>query len=316
MDEQGVKLRQTILITGASGFTGQHACTFFSSIGMNVAALVHSKPENPQPGGISYYVCDLLDRAGVEDTVRSIKPDYVLHLGGKNSVPESWETPLLYVESNVMTTLYLLNALRQFPFCRILVAGSRLNSPLLPPYRQNHPYSLSKSLQSAGALSWASLFGQSVMVAEPSNLIGPGPSTGFCSLLGRHIACLEAGEERAAFTLSSRTERRDFLDVRDAVRAYAALLAKGQAGTIYRIDSGEERTLYDTASSMIKLASCLVPLVCSRQDDPDEEPSLQAPALYAAPGRLLAQDWRPEIPLEQSLADIMHYFRTKRGETA
>ncbi|MNC18533.1 GDP-6-deoxy-D-mannose reductase [compost metagenome] len=210
-----------------------------------------------------------------------------------------------------MITLYLLNALRPFPFCRILVAGSRLNSPLVPPYQQNHPYSLSKSLQSAGALSWALLFGQSVMIAEPSNLIGPGPSTGFCSLLGRHIAGLESGEERTAFSLSSRTERRDFLDVRDAVRAYAALLAKGQPGTTYQIDSGIERTLLETASSMVKLASCPVPLVTGRQDDPEGKPSSQISAQPASSGRLPAHDWRPEIPIEQSFADILHYYRTE-----
>lgn len=315
MDERGLTPRQTVLITGASGFTGQHACNYFSSIGMNVVGMVHKKPVNTGTIGIRYHICDLLDRNEVEETIRGIKPDYVLHLGGKNSVPEAWEKPLLYLESNVMATLILLNALRPFPSCRILVAGSRLSVSLLPPYRPTHPYSLSKSLQSAGALSWASLFGQSVMIVEPSNLIGPGPSSGFCSLLGRHICGLERGEVRMPFTLSSRTDRRDFLDVRDAVKAYAALLFGGQPGSTYQIDSGVERTLFETASLMIKLASCPVPLDWSQQDDLTEKLSSRTFERPSAPERLPVRDWLPEIPIEQSFEDIMHYFRAEGGES-
>ncbi|MNE64610.1 hypothetical protein D3C80_1600300 [compost metagenome] len=100
------------------------------------------------------------------------------------------------------------------------------------------------------------------------------------------------------------------------MRAYAVLLAKGQPGTTYQIDSGIERTLLETASSMVKLASCPVPLVCSRQDGPEGKPSPQTSGLPAAFDRLPARDWRPEIPIEQSFADILHYYRTEGGETA
>jgi len=278
---------------------------------MDVVGIVHQKLTNTPSDGIRYYSCDLLDRVNLEETIRDIKPDYVLHLGGKNSVPEAWEKPLLYLESNVMATLFLLNALRPFPSCRILVAGSRLSFPLLPPYHPAHPYSLSKSLQSAGALCWASLFGQSVIIAEPSNLMGPGPSSGFCSLLGRHISGLERGEVRMPFTLSSPKDRRDFLDVRDAVRAYASLLFKGQQGSTYQISSGIDRTLFEAASLMIKLASCSVPLTWGQLDDSLKNNASQALEQPSAPEHLPITDWQPEIPIEQSFADILYYFRTE-----
>lgn len=313
MDEWGLKPQQTIVITGASGFTGQHACAYFSSIGMNVVALVRKKTTKKQSEGVRYYACDLLDSTELEETLRSIVPDYVLHLGGKNSVPEAWKKPLLYMESNIMATLNLLNALRHSPSCRILVVGSRLNFTLQPPYRPGHPYSLSKSLQSAGALSWAALFGQSVIIAEPSNLIGPGPSTGFCSLLGRHIARLERGEELTPFILSSRTERRDFLDARDAVRAYAVLLSMGQSGATYQIDSGTERTLYEVALSMIQLASCSVPISWSEQGNSEGMPSSQTLRKSVTPEQFPVHNWRPEIPIQQSFVDIMDYFRLEGG---
>lgn len=315
MDEGSLKRQETIVITGAAGFTGQHACDYFTSIGMNVAALVRTKVTNTQlqSKGIRYYICDLLNSAELEETIRSIKPDHVLHLGGKNAVPEAWQKPLLYMESNIMATFNLLNALRHFPSCRILVIGSRLKFTLQPPYRPQHPYSLSKSLQSVSALSWASLFEQSVMIAEPCNLIGPGPSTGFCSLLGKYIVRLERGEKLPLFILSSRTERRDFLDVRDAVRAYAVLLFNGQPGAIYQVDTGIERTLYEVALSMAKLASCAVPISWNENEASEKERAAQTHRKPATPAHLLTSSWRPEIPIEQSYVDIMDYFRLKGG---
>lgn len=102
-------------------------------------------------------------------------------------------------------------------------------------------------------------------MAEPSNLIGPGPSTGFCSLLAGHIVRSEtaaaAGEAApAAFRLSSRQAKRDFLDVRDAVRAYGCILDSGETGRIYRIDSGTERGLGEIAEKLLAHAAVPVPI--------------------------------------------------------
>lgn len=302
---------RTILITGAAGFTGAHACRYFAELGMKVAGLVHGRPPADGIEAVRYYSCDLLDPAKLSAVVRQVAPDFVLHLGGKNSVPESWDRPLLYMETNVIPLFYLLDALRSFHHCRVLVAGSRLSVSLTPPYQSPHPYSLSKSLQKVIALSWESLMGQNILVAEPSNLVGPGPSTGICSLLGRRLVQAELGQNVEPFFLSSRWARRDFLDVRDAVRAYGLLLAFGRSGEEYPVCSGEERTLLEIAETLEKLAGRSIEL---RWGGGDPLPAGESPEPQVEPTFLAGLGWKRRFTFSTSLSDCIRYFRGTKGE--
>jgi GDP-4-dehydro-6-deoxy-D-mannose reductase len=324
--------RPVIVITGAAGYTGMHACRHFAKLGWEVAALTRTAAsahelsfgandgENPGPDSgpsfcITPYVCDLFDKERLHEVIREIAPDYVLHLGGKNSVLESWQSPLLYMESNVLSTLYLLNALRSFPAARIVVVGSRLKTALKAPYHPSHPYSLSKSLQEAVALSWGALFGQSVMLAESCNLIGPGPSTGFCALLAGHIVRTERKDRELAsepaptpFRVSSRHAQRDFLDVRDAVRAYSVLLEQGVPGRVYPVCSGRMVELGDIVEHMVALAETPVAI---QWGDAVEAASTDA---YRAK-ELEEMGWKPIIRLGQSLEDMIRYRRAGKEGT-
>lgn len=313
--------RRRLLVTGAGGFTGRHAVRHFAEAGYHVTAVVRSEPPpGGFPSGVETAVCDLSSRTETKALIDAGAPDAVLHLAGRNSVPESWRDPLLYMESNIMSVLYILDALRGRPSVRVLVAGSRLKfRPELgetPP----HPYSLSKTLETQMSLAWGSLFGQQVLLAEPCNLIGPGPSTGFCSLLARHIAACEKGETRPPFRLSSREAKRDFLDVRDAVRAYGDILERGEALTVYRIDSGRERPLGDIADRLLARAAAAVPMEWGEGDGRDAAPHASAPSVpHASPPSVPPAEvrpayreadvtelgWTPAIAFEVSLNDIL-----------
>lgn len=312
-----------LLITGAAGFTGRHAVAYFHAAGAEVTAVVRRQAAASAgfPEGVRQQVCDLSDRKAVAAMIAETAPDEVLHLAGKNSVPESWRDPLLYMETNVMATVYLLEALRARPAGRILVAGSRLKYRPGTAAGPPHPYSLSKTLEELVSLAWGILFKQPVLMAEPCNLIGPGPSTGFCSLLAQHIVQSEeasaGGNPRPqAFRLSSRHVLRDFLDVRDAVRAYDSILRYGKEGTVYRIDSGTQRSLGEIAEKLLVKAKATV--FMDWGPDNAEEPLVKpagSPDLDTASGaeqNAAALGWKPEISLEDSLRDIVDYYRSSR----
>ncbi|WP_150269678.1 NAD-dependent epimerase/dehydratase family protein [Paenibacillus tepidiphilus] len=309
-----------VLITGAAGFTGRHAVRYFHAAGAEVTAVVRRLPEDPDifAPEVAKYVCDLSDQGAVHAMIEAVRPEEVLHLAGRNSVPESWRDPLLYMETNVMATLYLLEALRSQPAGRILVAGSRLKYRPGAEEGPPHPYSLSKTLEELVSLAWGTLFKQPVLLAEPCNLIGPGPSTGFCSLLARHIVRTETAESEAElqpFRLSSRLAQRDFLDVRDAVRAYDVILRKGDTGVVYRIDSGAPHRLGDIAAELLAHTSAAVPMDWGPEDSsPDHDSAVSAVSgredtAYPAEHSAAVLGWKPEIPLVQSLADILDHYR-------
>ncbi|MUG44091.1 NAD-dependent epimerase/dehydratase family protein [Paenibacillus woosongensis] len=304
----------TVLVTGAAGFTGQHACKRLAEKGYRVAAIVRSHSslkKLPLIDHVDYHVCDLKGQADICELVQRVSPHYVLHLAGKNSVPESWANPILYMESNILGTIHLLNALRQRERIPILIAGSRLKFDLSFPVEPTHPYGLSKSIQEVISLAWGELFHQHVILAEPCNLVGPGPSTGICSLLAGYIAALERGEPRPRFRLSSASATRDFLDVRDAVDAYELLLRRGSSGTVYPVCSGVERRLGDVCQSFINLAETECPL----EENVNEEAAEGMPerAALIQPELLNRMGWSPAIPWGTSVSDILQYYR--REET-
>ncbi|AZK48357.1 NAD-dependent epimerase/dehydratase family protein [Paenibacillus lentus] len=298
-----------ILITGAGGFTGRHACRKLAEKGYRVAAVVRTRASleaMPPISGVDYYVCDMNKPGQVQEVVQRVTPRYVLHLAGKNSVSESWANPVLYAESNIMATVHLLSALRRYKEVMILIAGSRLKFDLSLPVEPTHPYGLSKSIQEIVALAWGKLFQQRIILAEPSNLVGPGPSTGICSLLARHIAALERGEAKQSFRLSSAQATRDFLDVRDAVDAYELLLHQGVPGEVYPVCSGVERSLGEVCKSFISLARVECPFDEGTRGKHADELSA---ASIVQPEALMKLGWSPSIAWETSVGDILQYFR-------
>lgn len=300
-----------ILITGAAGFTGLHACRHFAAQGWDVIAV----SRRPSPFSVlekgETRICDLQNAEQVKQLVRETSPDYVLHLAGKNSVPKSWQSPAEYMAVNVMAPAYLLEAMRKYrPEGRVLLIGSRLAAdPALGPAGIPHPYSLSKLLGSWVAEAWHTLFGQPLLIAEPSNLIGPGESTGFCMLLAKHIVRCERQEPAGIFRISSQRAVRNFLDVRDAVAAYELLLTGGTAGMVYPVASEKERTLGEIAAKLLDRTSAAVQVEWGEA----EEPASMQPGRARNQGAasLYQLGWVPRIPLEQTLSEILEYARTK-----
>ncbi|OXM83505.1 hypothetical protein CF651_25525 [Paenibacillus rigui] len=305
-----------IVITGAAGFTGRHACAHFAALGYDVVAVVRRPGSLQPPDGaagirVTEAVCSLDHADEVEQLLADTRPQELLHLAGLGAVAESWREPMTFVETNVMGTLRLLDALRRLGAddCRVVVAGSMLGAaalssarPSLPP----HPYGLSKAAQVLLARWWGALFGLPVMIGQPSNLIGPGHSAGICGLLADRIARAEAGLGEPEFRLSSATEARDFVDVRDAVRAYELILRRGTPGVVYGIGTGYSRTLGEVASRMLERTAVPFRLtVGEAADAPQTRVDLQATR---------ALGWQPAIPFRKSIDDILAYYRNEIGK--
>ncbi|MDF2936154.1 MAG: UDP-2-acetamido-2,6-dideoxy-hexulose 4-reductase [Paenibacillaceae bacterium] len=290
----------TVLITGAGGFTGRHACRHFAAHGYSVAAAVRREDGVPPEGRL--YVCDLTDKAEVKRLVEETQPRFVLHLAGRNAVADSWKDPLGCLEANLLSTLYLLEALRGRENCRLLVAGSMLGFDLSDSPQPLHPYSLAKTMQVLTAQAWSFLYSQEVLVAKPSNLIGPGYSNGICGLLASRIARWEKGTDASHFRLSSWHEKRDYLDVRDAVSAYRAILESGQSGAVYPVCSGTMRSLGDLVVTYQQLTPLTLPIEIG-QNPPLPPPLPMDTTVTQSLG------WLPAIPFGQSLSDALDFYR-------
>ena len=291
-----------LLITGATGFTGIHACRHFQKAGYEVIG-VSRHPSKIVSEQARFESCDLTNKNELTDLIQKYKPDRVLHLAGQNHVPSSWANPISSLEINTMSTANLLEAIRQqTPICKVLVVGSALQFDVNDITTLNNPYSLSKTLQVLVAQSWEILYEMNIVIAKPSNLIGPGNSNGVCSLLARKVAEMELLGAEKVLKVNNLLAQRDFLDVRDAVCGYEILFNKGQTGSIHDMTSGLPRYLKEITSSLQAISS--VDFKVESVEDKLEE------TVSKLSSDLLLENMPAFIRFEKSMEDILNYQRS------
>jgi GDP-4-dehydro-6-deoxy-D-mannose reductase len=172
------------------------------------------------------------------------------------------------------------------------------------------PYAASKL---AGEALVAQAFlghSQHVITVRPFNHIGPGQTPNFAvPALAKRI--VEADRRGAAtIPVGNLSARRDFTDVRDVVRAYRLLIESGQPGGVYNVCSGRDVEIREFADGLLRLAGTSLEF----DIDPALVRPVEVPVLRGDPGRLVdTTGWKPEIPLEETLADVLAYWREHAG---
>jgi len=296
-----------VLVTGCNGFVGRHAVAVLNEIGHDVTGADLGGPADSHVPGRPMDVRDLDSIAAV---LEAEQPDAVLHLGGIAFVPLGWTQPQDIFAVNTIGTLNLLDAVRRrLPSARVLVVtsaevyGSRpAPSPLTEdaPYNPDNIYGVAKAAADHASLLYGVHHGLNVMVARPSNHIGPGQSTRFAAAaFAVQLAAIARGAD-PVMRVGNLDQRRDFTDVRDVARAYALLLESGRPGTPYNIASGTMtpvRSIFDTLCEIAEVSPTV-------EIDPDlfrptdSRPSYDVARIRGDTG------WEPRIPLRQTLSDL------------
>jgi GDP-4-dehydro-6-deoxy-D-mannose reductase len=308
-----------ILITGASGFAGRHLLKELASAEADADVAAWCRPgtrgdaERNTPAGVRaiWQEVDLLDRAAVEAAVRDAEPDQIYHLAAAADQGSSFRDTLLPLSTNVRGTHYLLEAIRRVaPRARVLVIGSAAvyrpretsldeDAPLGP----TSPYGLSKLAQEQLATRAVEEDGLALVITRSFNHLGPGQATSyFAPSFARQIALAEAGRIEPAIKVGNLASRRDMADVRDTVRAYRLLMASGRVRVPYNVCRGEAYAIADVANMLRRLARRPVELVV----DAERFRPVDNPLVLGDPNRLQQETgWSPEIPLSQTIADVL-----------
>jgi GDP-4-dehydro-6-deoxy-D-mannose reductase len=174
-------------------------------------------------------------------------------------------------------------------------------------------YGASKVAQEEVALAHHAETGAPVAIARPFNLVGPGqPETFLCGQIVKQVVEIERGQ-REHLSLQETRSYRDFIDVRDAVRAYWALAAHpdfghASAGRVFNAGSGKPAAVSDVISLIEKITGRTYVV-----DLPEDPPVVQVPFQQAGISRIReVTGWRPEISLKESLADMIGAAQQKR----
>jgi len=306
------------LITGATGFAGGHLLDRLAATGP-VHAWAHRGQSRRGPEGakaespsrVTWSAVDLLDRASVRDALAAAPPSVIYHCAGAADVHHAWQAPATALRVNVLGTHNLFEALRDLGLaCRVLVTGSALI------YRSSlealdedaaigaaTPYGISKLGQemTAGSSSVPAL------LVRPFNHAGPRQSPSYVtSAFAQQIAEIESGRREPVVLVGNLDARRDISDVRDTVRAYEALAERGQPMRPYNVCSGRAYSMRELLDILLSLARVRVRI----ELDPSRLRPSDNPLILGSHARLTADTgWRPEIPIEQTLADLLDHWR-------
>ena len=316
-----------ILITGAGGFVGGHLARYLAATtsyaDIHGTTLPDSVTELP---GITLHPLQLKDLDQTCALIERVRPDHIYHLAAQAFVPRSFEDPWETLENNILAQLNIILAcLRVGIRPRMLVVSSaEIYGPVaaddLPisedtKLRPSSPYSVSKIAQDMLALQYATSHNLPIMRARPFNHFGPGQGASFVTpALALQIARIEAGLQPPVIQVGDLSARRDFTDVRDVVRAYRLIVEAGTPGAVYNVATGVAHSVRELLDGLLSHSTVPVETIV----DPDRLRPVTIPILQGDSSRLRqSTGWQPEIPFEQSLADILNDCRhrvTSQGE--
>jgi GDP-4-dehydro-6-deoxy-D-mannose reductase len=319
-----------VLITGITGFVGSHLAELSLERGASVFGSIRwrSKTENIDhlQGRMALVPSDLRELSSVRTLLETSRPDYVVHLAAQSFVAASWQTPSETLFTNAVSQMNLFEGMRQIGCsARFLVIGSSEEYGLvhpdeLPiretnPLRPLSPYAVSKVTQDLMGYQYFKSYGMDIVRARAFNHSGPRRGETFAtSNFAKQIAEIEAGLREPVVEVGDLTPTRDFSDVRDIVRGYWALLDQGIAGEVYNLCSGVEWSIQRVLDYLIQASSA--PRIDVRADSARLRPS-DVPRLRGNAEKIEKSiGWRPEIPLERTLSDLLDYWRrrTKSGQ--
>lgn len=305
-----------VLVTGAAGFAGSHLLDRLHA--QQVSLVGWRRPVGPPPyaiDGVRWMDVELLDRDAVARAIEEIKPSAIYHMAGAAHVGHSWQYTLDTYAGNVLATHHLFVALRDAGLSpRILIpCSAHVYAPQARPIREDDelrpesPYATSKIAQEMLSRRAWEQDGLQTVIARSFNHVGPRQDPSYVtSSIARQIALIEAGQAEPVLMVGNLEPRRDLTDVRDTIRAYVAMVDRGRPGVVYNVASGRAVAVGDVVHTLIARARCEVRVV---QDPARFRPNDQ-PLLVGDHARLTADTgWEPEIPLEETMDDLLEYWR-------
>jgi GDP-4-dehydro-6-deoxy-D-mannose reductase len=301
-----------LLLIGANGFLGGHLADLAGAGDARVLRAGHHADDE--------IACELLEQDSVDACLRATSPDSVVNLAGSASVAESWRDPGAGFAVNAVGALHLLEAVaRHAPRAHVLCVSSAQvygepssretafdeSAPLWPLT----PYGAAKAAMEVLVGQYARARGMRIAIARLFNQLGPGqPPTQASAEFAREIALAEArGADRVELVLANPDSARDFTDARDTAAALLAIRGRGLTGS-FNVCSGRAVGLRE----MIALLAAMTPLEVAIAASPEEPGPAGPRSSFGDSSRLReATGWKPLIPLERSLAELLEWWRSR-----
>lgn len=313
------------IVTGGAGFIGSTLVDRLTRDGHRVHVIDNfsrGRRDNlaaaEETGRCTVHELDVTG-ADLATVVADVRPDVIFHLAAQSFVPSSWTAPNDTLTTNVsgQTNLFeAVRALRIDPVIQIACSSEQYGL-VLPgetpiketnPLRPLSPYAVSKVAQDYLGYQYFQSYGLKVVRTRGFNHTGPRRghvfvTSNFCS----QVAAIELGLQEPVIRVGNIDAIRDFTDVRDMVRAYWLAVTKAKPGEVYNIATGDGIKIREMLERLIALASVEVKI----ETDPERLRPSDVEILIGDASKFKADTgWEPRIPFDQTLRDLLDYWRT------
>ncbi len=311
------------LITGINGFVGSYLAEYLLDQGHTEVWGLTRAPGRLPPfldGRVTEVHADLNDADATMRAIVAARPTVIYHLAGQPFVPESFRDPAGTLSTNTLGALHIFLSLLELRSpTRVLVVGTneeygKITEEDLPigeltPLRPANPYGVSKAAQSLLSYQYHLSHNLDIVRVRPFTHIGPRQNERFVTAaFARQIARIELGLQPPVVQVGNLSARRDFTDVRDMVRAYALTVEHGEPGAVYNVGSGQAVMVRELLDMLLAASTARVEVHLN----PELMRPIDIPVVVCDASRLRERSgWAPSIPLEQTLGDILDYWRAE-----
>lgn len=312
------------LITGITGFAGSHLTELLLNEGVEVYGIQRwrSKTENIEhiKDKIKIEEADLLDAHSLYTVIDKIKPDYIFHLAAQSFVQSSWASPTQTLEVNIIGSAHLFEAVRKtgLPIATQIACSSEEYGKVLSdevpiketnPLRPLSPYAVSKIAMDYLGYQYHESYGMRIIRTRGFNHTGPRRGEVFAeSSFAKQIAEIEKGKHEPVVRVGNLEAQRDYTDVRDMVRAYYLAVKNCDPGEVYNISTGRAWKIRKVLDLLLSLAKVKVEV----RTDPTRMRPSDVEILIGDNSKFVKKTgWKPEISFEQTMADLLNYWRER-----
>lgn len=327
---------KTILVTGGAGFIGGNFVLGCVRSGeyrvVNLDALTYAGnletlvELNSSPDHI-FVEGDIIDQALVLELLLEHRPQAIVNFAAESHVDRSIEGPAAFIETNVVGTLELLEAARDYwgdldeagreGFRLLHVSTDEVYGSLGPegaftettPYAPNSPYSASKAASDHLVRAYHHTYGLPVLTTNCSNNYGPYQ---FPEKL-IPLMILNALEGKPLPIYGDGKNIRDWLYVEDHCSAIETVLAKGRPGKVYNVGGNSERSNLEVVGALCSILDELVPDSAHRPHEQlvtfvDDRPGHDR--RYAIDASKLSSElgWQPKENFESGLRKTVQWY--------
>lgn len=303
------------LVTGVNGFVGRYLANELSSNGCVVFGIDLQKTTDLSD--IIYSQTDISTPHSLGSFLERTSFDEIYHLAAVANPRQAKQYPESAFQVSFNSTLDLLEACRQYKETRVLFVGSSeqyKKSNLEEIYHDEKDeldtisiYGTTKVICEQMASSYFHQFGIFTSFTRSFNHTGPGQAPLYVmSEFAKQVAEIKKGVRKEEIFTGNIDLYRDFLDVRDVVKAYASILTNGKPGEAYNVCSGKPVSLKYCLEYLVDYAGLNnVKLLIDQEKYRANEPK----TIYGNPDKIFQHTgWRAEIAIQKTLQDLLDYW--------